>query len=352
MNAVVMSNGYREILDRKIAMGARSAGNVIEAIHRDVPKDQIASARAVQFEAGGTTVVFRAKLGHDVYSISDHALQQAAERAGAPGSYVRELARETDQDWKRELAAEILNRSFQHSEGRLLARSVGGQLRGVLSDRFRRLDSRPLVDALVAEAQAVGAVPIDGTATETRVALKVVLPGIVEPIPGEYLALGIEWSNSDFGNGSHGIRAFAIRVVCLNGMTRENLLKQIHLGGRLHEQIEYSDRTHRLDTAASVSALRDVVRGALGPKGVEEMTNAIRAASQRAYSGKQLGNAVRALAKADQKAVVDAFESQDVINLPAGDTAWRASNAISWVARHCEDAEKRLEMERLAGQVV
>jgi hypothetical protein len=50
--------------------------------------------------------------------------------------------------------------------------------------------------------------------------------------------------------------------------------------------------------------------------------------------------------------VGDAFESPDVINLPERNPAWRASNAISWVARHTEGAEMRLDLERAAGALV
>jgi hypothetical protein len=72
----------------------------------------------------------------------------------------------------------------------------------------------------------------------------------------------------------------------------------------------------------------------------------------RAMSKSQLSTATRTLPKQVQKSVVDAFESPDVINLPEGNTAWRASNAISWVARHTEDAEMRLDLERAAGALV
>jgi hypothetical protein len=66
----------------------------------------------------------------------------------------------------------------------------------------------------------------------------------------------------------------------------------------------------------------------------------------------QLTTATRALPKPVQKSVLDAFESNDVINLPEGNTAWRASNAISWIARNTDDPELRLDLERAAGALV
>ena len=66
--------------------------------------------------------------------------------------------------WQRGLAARILNDSFYNGgagRARHLVRSVGGQVRGVLSDKYRRLDSRPLLEAFAYYLrQALGAVPI------------------------------------------------------------------------------------------------------------------------------------------------------------------------------------------------
>jgi len=248
---------YRAILQRKIDEGARRAAEVITTIQRDPPRDQILRMRAATFAVPPTGGI-RVRVGDDWYESSDFALGQIAGRAGVPIAYLRELAGAEAAPWQHELASEILGRHHGHAgDTRVLARSVKGQLRGWLSDRYRRLDSRPLVDALADEALKAGAVPVDGVATETRVAIKVILPHILEPLPGEFVACGAEWSNSDYGNGVHSFRTFLLRCVCLNGATAENLLKQVHLGGRLSETIEFSDRTHRLDTAASVSALRE-----------------------------------------------------------------------------------------------
>jgi hypothetical protein len=343
---------YRAILQKRIDAGTARAAEVIEHVHAHQPKDQVVRTRAVNFFPSEGKL----QVGIDGASLtaSDYALGQLASRAGVPTAYLRELAEPGASEWKVDLAATILARHYSNEDAtqRMLARSVNGQLRGWLSDKYRRLDSRPLIDALAVEAQAVGAIPVDGTATETRCALKVILPTILEPVPGEFLVLGCEWSNSDYGNGTHSIRGFALRVACLNGMTRENMLRQVHIGGRLDETIEFSDRTYRLDTATSVSALRDTVRGALGPKGVESILSNIRSAHERTFSAKELAGVVgKATDKKTAKSIEDAYGSEDVINLPAGQTAWRASNAISWIARNTTDAEKRLDLERLAGSV-
>jgi hypothetical protein len=327
--AAVLTRGdqHREILHRAIATGARRAVHLFEALERDAPKDAIVRATALAFAA--TEGRLHVGFGDDRYSLSSFALGQVAERAGVPHPYLAGLLSDAgDAPWRAELARDVLQRHYDHDSGRMLVRSVSGQIRGWLSDRFRRLDSRPLVDALTQEATALGAVPVDGVVTETRVALKILLPEILEPVPGEYVVLGAEWSNSDFGNGTHSLRAFLLRVACLNGAVTENALRQVHLGARLHEDLDLSDRTYRLDTATNASALRDVVRNTLSAKGRDRLLAQIRQAHETEYTGAQLATATRRLPKA---------------------TAWRASNAISWIARATEDPEVRLDLERLAG---
>jgi hypothetical protein len=105
------------------------------------------------------------------------------------------------------------------------------------------------------------------------------------------------------------------------------------------DEFEFSDGTQRLDTAASVSALRDIVRGSFGSVGRDRLMGSIRALHERSMNKTQLSSATRPLPEHLQKAVADGFESEDVINLPEEETAWPASNAISSVARHAEHPE-------------
>lgn len=341
---------YHEILNRKIAEGTRSALATIERIQREVPTDRIVNTRSVDFRV--TDEGFAVIVGDEEVKPTAYAIGQIAEKAAVPTEYLRRLVEKDAQPWQHELAVEVLRKHYRNRDAdKVLARSVNGNLRGWLSDRYRRLDARPLLDALVGELQTIGAVPYFGTATDTRVALKALVPEIIEPVPGEYMVLGLEFRNSDYGNGPVSLSQFALRVVCLNGMTSDNVLREVHVGGRLSGDISYSQRTYELDTRATASAIKDTVKGVLGPAARERMIGKIRAANAREFTTAALRGATKSLPVKTQKAAVEHFESLDVVNLPAGNTAWRASNAISWLARHTQDDETRLDLERLAGKI-
>lgn len=95
------------------------------------------------------------------FSLHDNAIGQLADRMGVPSRYLRNLAG-GGQEWQVLLAAEILN---QHSDwtqrSRVLVRTVGKQVRGVLSDSYRRLNSVEILTAFVQEAAGQGAVISD-----------------------------------------------------------------------------------------------------------------------------------------------------------------------------------------------
>lgn len=343
----------RSIMEKKIEEGRASAVRLLEHVNTAVPTDAIVKARALQFAVSDD--VLKVDLGPDARrAIHRHALGQMADKVGVPGAYVAELA--AGSGWQKELAAHVLGRHF--SEGpvattRYLARSVGGEVRGFMSDRYRRLDSRPLLEAFAGACQTIGAVPVDGTVSDTRLALKAFLPMVFEPVPNEVMCLGLEWANSDFGNGKHTLRAMIWRLWCTNKATMEDALAQVHLGGRLSDDIAFSQRTYDLDTRTSVSALTDTVKGLLGPAKVKSLLATIGAANEKKIEWKSLkGSLAKKLLKGEMAAVEAAYESEDVINLPAGKSAWRASNAISWIAGKAEDADRRLELERLAGEIV
>jgi hypothetical protein len=261
---------------------------------------------------------------------------------------------ESAEPWQKGLLACCLNEFASHSGERLLMRSVGGQVRGVLSDVFRRLDNRPLLDAFIGAANALGAVPYDGIATDTRAAVRCILPTIYEPVPGEAIVFGLSWSNSDYGDGGYGVSAFVLRLVCLNGMVGASQMKKIHLGRRLDDNLELSQRTYELDTQTMASATRDIVRGALGPKSIDTQIDLIRRAASDVTDLKAQWAAIgKSLTKGEFKRVQEAFDGPDVINLPPVKTAWRISNALSWVANNDETAaERKLRLQELAGQVI
>lgn len=337
-------------LETIIARG-KKAGPVIEHVLNTIPDDRI-----VHSKASRVVVNQDGSLAFNDAPMHQHATGQLVERLGIPTGYANELritpARKRPEDfqWRRDLLQHTIAETLSHTDSRFLVRAQGGQIRGVLSDRFRRLDSRPLLDAFCGACDAIGAIPVEGIATDLRASVRAIIPEIHEPIPGEYMVFGLSWTNSDFGAGLYGISAYAERLLCFNGMVGQSAMRQVHLGGRLPDDLELSASTYRLDTQTMASATKDVVKGTLGPAAIEGRMRAIQnAATGEVSSAEMLRKVGKLLGKEETAEVKRAFEGAETLMLPAGKTAWRFSNALSWVANNTHDPERRLELQAAAG---
>lgn len=366
-----------EAHDRLVkAINDRTAGarETVERVLNVVPQDSIVRAEGLRFhypsradlgkeQAQG---VLTMRAGPDgTWRLHPHALQQVSETAGVPYKYVQDL--QAGEPWQKDMLAHLLSETYFHSKKKHLIRAVpvggsrmeaGGrayqlEARGFLSDRFRRLDTRPLLDTFIGEAQSLGALPFSGVASDTRAAIKAIMPNPLEVFEGEFVALGMEWGNSDFGGTAYSLRAFILRIVCINGAAAEDMLREVHLGGRLPDSIEFSQATYDADTKAMTLATKDVVRGALGPGGLERMVTGVREAATKEVNWNTVRERLsKALTKDELRRVDETYNGPDVTNLPPGNTVWRASNALSWIGQTIEDPDRRLDFERLAGAVL
>lgn len=351
----------REKMQAIIEKGQANAMAVLTQVQNQVPKDSITTAKAVTILAPIETNRYGLMLkGRDPVPVHEHALAQIADKAGFNNKFLndlRELKTPKDDPWNQELIAHNFNQLLMHSDSRHLVRTVEekgqDEVRGFLSDRYRRLDSRPLLDSFMGACKEIGAVPVDGYALDTRVRLRAVLPYVFEPVENEVMLFGAEWKNSDFGNGGHGVSLFNIRVMCTNMATTDEVLRQVHIGKRLDDNILYSRQTYELDTKANASALKDIVWNTLSPERVNGYLEQIRIASQDEITGKDVGRILKAkLTKSEIEKVQELFDGPDVINMPAGSSTYRLSNAISFFSQTTGISRNRqLDLQTIAGEL-
>jgi hypothetical protein len=342
-------------LQQYVSQGRMRAAHVVDAILHQVPRDRYVRAQALRFGATEDSLhALRMIIGGQPSDIHRHALDQVADRVRLNQRYMHQLLSE-GAPWANQLVALNLNELLTHQppEARYLLRDVDGTVRGVLTEAYKRIDSRPTVDALIHAAGEAKAAIVDGIYTETRVSLKVVRVEPVEVFPGEWMVFGLDYSNSDYGDGASEFSAFLLRLLCLNGAVTIKELRRVHIGRRFSGDDAASERTLRLDAAAQASLARDQVRALLSDPATENLVRQIRHANSSAVEPDHVEGFLRSRTnKTEEQAIVDKFISADVVELPPGQTAWRMSNAISWLARQTEDGRRRMELERIAGEAM
>lgn len=345
-------------LEDFIQKNVRSANAVIERVESEVPTDKIITSDRLEIGAGSDGGYTLATVGGEMRTrLHDHAFRQVAQKTGVPSKYLTELAEHGE--WGKELVLTNLNTMLRNDKpSRHLVRYVGSddkqEVRGFLSDRFRRLDSRPLLESFVSACRSIGAVAIEGFSQDTRIKVRAVVPQVFEPLPNEPMVFGLEWGNSDFGHGGHYVSLWAMRMWCTNLAIGEECLRQVHLGKRLDDQIEYSRRTLELDTRANASALGDTVKHAIGPKQISAYVSSIQNAAEKGVQGTDVAKLLKgSLGKGEIEKVQAAFESPDEVNLPKGQSVYRLSNALSWIAQSEGLAtDRKIEMQKVAGELL
>ena len=354
ISASEAAKSARAKFEAEIERGKARTLAVINQIERDVPQDRIVLGKKLNFKVEMNDIKVQFPDHEEtVEGFHRHAIGQAAARAEIPLGYIDKLMAKGQ--WGKELVAENLNRLYHNGNGsRFLTRSVQGEVRGFLSDSYRRLDSRPIVEQFVSAVAEYGAVALDGFALETKIAVKAVLPFVFEPVPNEVMIFGVALENSDFGHGALSLRSFVERLWCTNRAISTEDLRKIHLGARLGEDLQLSEKTYRLDSLTMASAAEDIVQRSLSAESVNQYMDVIKKANEQKIDAKNVTAFLKKhLRKDEAAATVEAFNSPEVEMLPPGNTKWRLSNAISWIANtKTEDESRKLDLMKIAGAVI
>lgn len=292
------------------------------------------------------------------FSLHDNAIAQLADRMGIPQRYLRSLA--SGEPWAIMLAAHLLN---QHSDwtqrSRVLVRTVGNQVRGVLSDSYRRLNSVEILTAFVQEAAGQGAVISDAYMNDTKVWAETILPTpITVPTKNNgdvIIFAGARFSTSDYGDGAVDMRAFMLNGACLNGMVRESVMKQVHLGSKLPDNLALSQQTYELDTKTTVSAVQDLTRGLFSADTIKRKAYEIQGASEMEVDldhelKKLTGNGW--LLKQEGKEVEKILMRNNPDDgVQGGATLWKLTQAITAHARELSPERSR-ELHEISGELL
>ncbi len=291
------------------------------------------------------------------FTLHDHAVGQIGDKLGVPPAYLKTLVR--GKDWQKELSLLVMQMSSDNTRrDKVLLRTVEGQVRGFLSDRYRRLDSMQIFIAFLQAARETGSVLVDAHSGETKGFLEVINPNIVEfdtPLNGRnYMAFGARIRNSDFGDGALEVYFFGLLVQCMNGLVGQSMLREFHLGGRIPDDIRVSEETYRKDTEAKASLVGDVMRQIYLPETTSGLIERIQGASAKQVD---LVKEVERLPKlgltvTEANAVGKVLMENDPANgLQGSPTLWKLVNGLTAVARDAEPERKR-ELELIASDML
>jgi hypothetical protein len=288
------------------------------------------------------------------YRLTDHSLAQLFSRASFPRIYAETLQHHGEA----ELLYQNLKTMTKNTMGDgVLLRSVDNLIKGWLSPNYWRMDAAPVFDSFIEHAIQKGFVPYRGYNMDYRYQIAFIYPEIYSPFKDEFIVFGLSLLTSDYGSGALQMEMMILRIRCMNLALGLDLFRRVHLGSRIKtdgEFIELSKRTHELDNRTIASAIGDVVNSSF--KQIEFLKTVVGAAADKEVQDpKQFWDSLKrkGATKENIEQIKTAFESEmDIEYLPPQKSLWRMSSAISLIAQGQKNRDRRIDLEKMAMEVM
>jgi hypothetical protein len=208
--------------------------------------------------------------GRERWGINNYANAQIAAKLQIPKPYYDRMMQNAP-----DLLAQNVNRWLVAQPKTNLVRTLDGNVRAFLSDRYRPLDNDVMFEALYPQLERAGVEIKSCEITPTRLYLQVVSANVQAVVPsrrGEIIQAGLCITNSEVGAARLLFENLLYFLSCLNGAIGKHVFQKQHSGSRLGNPDEiingmelsaFSDRTRMLDDRTTLSMIEDSAKKAL-----------------------------------------------------------------------------------------
>lgn len=331
-------------------------------------KDIIASTQKTLFAATGggeKPIDFRLQVGDLDFGINNIAHSQIGTHVEIPKTYYDKM-----RDGAPELLATNVNRWFDKYPSPRMIRTLDGNARAYLSDKYRPLENEDLAEAVIPPLMELGLDVMSSQITDRRLYIKCVHPRVtreLKAIGGNFgdgqhkivrcLAPAITISNSEVGEGALSILGGVYDSFCSNlASFGERSTRKYHVGGK-HElggEDTYSmlsDQTRRITDAALWAQVGDIVRGAFNEANFTSLCDKIAETAEHKIEG----DVVKVVELASKRFRLNEAEGKSVLrHLIEGADLSRFGlyNAVTRASQDLEDYDRATEFERMGAQVI
>jgi len=319
-------------------------------------KDLIVPSQLVHHSTGddGQTHIIVNEAGNPVrYGVTPLARRQLADKLKIPHAYFERMREEQPV-----LLDRNVNTWLQSEDDRRMLRTLDGQVRAVLSDRYRRLDNFDLAESVLPILQRLPEVRFESVElTETRMYLKVVTPQLKhEMSPGDVVQAGVVVSNSEVGHGTLSVQPLIYRLVCKNGLiASDHALRKTHVGRSLTTEAEsvnvFRDDTLAADDRAFFLKVRDVVEAAVSEATFRQVAQKL----QKTRDIRLTGDPVKSVEVLANRYTLNDTERAGVLRhlIVEGDlSAYGLVNAVTHFSQDVEDYDRATDFEALGGKLI
>lgn len=341
----------------------------------EAKKDYVAPRAKMQLQLaerdggghGAPVLVLANGNGGHQFGIRDIGHEQLASKLAIPKNYY---------DRMRVEAPALLVGNVNHwlgqavadeKEKKMLVRTLDGNVRAFLSDRYRPLDNCDLAEAILPVLQEQELVITSCEITERRMYIKAFDRRVEREIKlqgtdpahtfiNDIVCPSICISNSEVGCGSLSVAAGLFTGGCTNfAIFNDSRMRKYHIGSKMSGGDELyallTDQTKRLTDAATWAQARDVVKSAFEIARFEELVGRVQATTENKIEG----NVVEVMEVTARRFGFNDTEKESVLKhlIQGGSlTQYGLFNAITRAAEDLPDYDRATQFERFGGDVI
>lgn len=277
------------------------------------------------------------------------AHRQLGGRLGVHATYYDRMLAEAP-----ELLARNVNHWLQAKPERRMVRTLDGNVRAYLSDRYQRIDNEEVASVVIPILAGLPEVSIVSCEiTEHRMYIQATTPSVWGQVRvGDEVQAGVAISNSEVGSGAVSVAALAWRKRCENGAMSVDKFRAFHVGRQVDDTEQlWRDDTRKSDDRTVLLKVRDMVAAAVDAVRFRE-----RLAKMQGLAGTALtGTVVRAVEVLARKVGVTQQEQAGILDalIKGGDlTAWGLVNAVTAQAHTAASYDRAVEFEAIGGALI
>jgi len=245
-----------------------------------------------------------------------------------------------------------------------LVRTLFGQVRGFLSDRYRQMDNLEILTRLLPVIQGLPAVNWDQSSlqvTEDRMYMQLVDTSKPKVLGGghtrmdDVLQRGVVITNSEVGLGSFSVQPLVFRQVCSNGLViTEYAQRRFHVGGRNAGDagVVWQSDTQKARNETTILEMRDLMITAMSDEFLDKIAKRAEDASDIVVPGKLVEPVVKNVTERfrltgdERDAMMGHFIEGGDLNL------WGLVNSITRAAQDVESYDRSVELQAIGGNLL
>lgn len=327
------------------------------AAQANAKRDYIANTKMMEMlnvPKNGIESYFKVRINEiGDFRVKDLTHRQIGDRVGIPAKYYDKMRWEAP-----ELLQDNVNHWLRNRPEDRMIRTLDGNARAFLSNRYRRLDNYDLMEAIMPTLAEIPQLKLESCdITESRLYIKAVTPRTEGEIsPGDVVNAGIVITNSEVGHGAFKVEPMIYRLVCKNGMIAADYsMQKYHVGKTVSAEDEvmelYSDETLTADDRAFWLKARDIVKGSLSDTIFKTIVSDMREAKEQ----KIQGNPQKATQELSNRFSLTQCETSGIMRylIEGGDLSKLGmANAITRHSQDVDDYDRATDLERVGGKVI